>query len=107
MEHQSVCWQGLSGREYKYWIYPMATTFSEEPGNYIFASQNSQNRLTPLYIGETGDLKTRLSDHEKLTCVKTHGGNVICVHKSSDSKDARVAEETDVRGKWKTSCNDQ
>jgi len=35
----TIVWSGLSGKKYKYWIYPIDTSFKEEPGNYIFTRE--------------------------------------------------------------------
>ena len=49
-QQETVDWTGLSGRSYKYWVYPIGTTFKDEPGNYIFAKV-FQGKWVPLYIG--------------------------------------------------------
>ena len=53
MAHEgTINWPGASGREYKYWIYPIGTTFKDEPGNYVFSKKTSPGQWTPVYIGE-------------------------------------------------------
>lgn len=98
-------WPGASGKEYKYWIEEMDTTFKNESGNYIFAKETSPGRWSPIYIGETESLKERLSGHEKLPCVKRHGGTHIHAHTTTSSEKIRKTEEADLLAKWKPPCN--
>ena len=83
----------------------MNTSFKDEPGNYIFAKETSSGYWTPIYIGETDSLKDRLSNHEKMPCVKRHGGTHVHVHTSSSDEQARRAEESDLLAKWDPPCN--
>jgi len=105
MAEETIMWPGASGKEYKYWINPIETTFKDIPGNYIFAKESSPGRWTPIYIGETGSLRDRLSNHDKMPCVKRHGGTHIHAHTSSGGKDARREEESDLLAKWDPPCN--
>ena len=82
MAEQTIMWPGASGKEYKYWIYAIGTSFKDSPGNYIFAKETSIGRWTPIYIGETDSLQDRLSNHEKLPCVERHGGTHVHAHSS-------------------------
>ena len=95
---------GQSGKTYHYWIYTIGTKMYEEPGNYIFVKQTEPNKWTPLYIGQTGNLNERLSDHEMLPCVRQKGGTHICTHTSTKGEDLRRAEETDLINKWGQKC---
>lgn len=98
-------WAGASSKEYKYWIYPIGTTFKDSPGNYIYAKEASPGQWTPIYIGETESLQDRLPDHEKLPCVKRNGGTHVHAHASSADVTVRRAEESDLLGKWDPPCN--
>ena len=105
MAEQTIMWPGASGKEYKYWIYRIGTTFKDTPGNYIFAKESSPGRWTPIYIGETESLRDRLSNHDKMPCVKRHGGTHIHAHTTSGGQDVRRAEESDLLAKWDPPCN--
>ena len=106
MSERTIFWSGASGKQYKYWIDDINTSFKDEPGNYIYAKEISPDRWVPIYIGETDSLKDRLSsNHEKLPCIKRHGGTHIHAHTSSSDEDIRRAEEADLIEKWNPPCN--
>jgi hypothetical protein len=105
MAEKIIMWPGASGKEYKYWIFPMNTSFNDEPGNYIFAKETSPGKWSPIYIGETDSLKDRLSNHEKMPCVNRYGGTHIHVHTNSSDEKVRRAEESDLIAKWSPPCN--
>jgi len=105
MAEKTIMWPGASGKEYKYWIYPIGTTFKESPGNYIFTKETSPDRYSPIYIGEAENLEDRFANHEKMPCVKRNGGTHIHTHISSSDMTVRRAEESDLLGKWVSPCN--
>ncbi|MDA2933471.1 hypothetical protein MYX82_03920 [Acidobacteria bacterium AH-259-D05] len=105
MAEQTIMWPGASGEQYRYWISDMNSSFKDEPGNYIFAKETSPNRWTPIYIGQTESLKNRLTDHEKLPCIKRHGGTHIHAHTTPGGEQVREAEEADLLAKWDPPCN--
>lgn len=106
-EAATIKWPGLSGTEYTYWIYTIDTTFSETPGNYIFAKESSPRKWSPVYIGQTKSLADRLSDHEKEGCAIRNGATHIHVHKTKGGEAVRKAEERDLIIRWKPPCNEQ
>ena len=107
MTHEgTINWPGASGTQYKYWIYPIGTTFRDEPGNYIFAKRTSSGKWTPVYIGETQSLGDRLPNHEKLPCVKRTGGTHVHAQITSGGQQARLAEEADLLRNFSPPCND-
>lgn len=101
----TIMWPGSSGKEYKYWIYAIGTDFNDAPGNYIFAKETSPGRWSPIYIGETKSLKDRLPAHEKLPCVKRHGGTHVHAHVTQGGEKVRQAEESDLLANWDPPCN--
>ena len=105
-EAQTIMWPGKSGKEYQYWIYPIITEFKDSPGNYIFAKETTPGHWSPLYIGQTKSLKTRLSDHEKEACAKRNGATHIHAN-ASGGEVGRLAEEKDLITHWKPPCNEQ
>lgn len=46
-------------------VYPRDTRWNSVPAVYIFATVGEDGKWVPLYVGETGDLRTRLATHEK------------------------------------------
>jgi len=105
MSEQAIYWVGASGKEYKYWIYEIGTSFKNCPGNYIFAREVSPGHWMPIYIGETESLKDRLPNHEKLPCVNRNSGTHVHTHASLPDSDVRKAEEADLLNKWDPACN--
>jgi hypothetical protein len=103
----TINWQGKSGTQYRYWIYPIETTFKEESGNYIFAKQTRPGYWAPCYIGQTKNLGDRLGNHEKEACAKRSGATHIHVHGNGNGETHRKAEEKDLILKWQPPCNDQ
>ncbi len=101
-------WHGKSGKSYRYWGYPINEPFVAKPGNYIFAKSLQQNSWTPVYIGECEDLSTRCTpSHHKWNCTRQNGATHIFAHISSENRDARLQEETDLRNRFNTVCNEQ
>lgn len=103
---KTIKWTGKSGKKYQYWIYLLETTFSANPGNYVFAKETKPGSWKPIYIGETKDLSTRFDDHHKADCIKREGATAIHAHKSSTTVNHRRAEESDLVARWNTPCND-
>jgi hypothetical protein len=99
-------WTGKSGKEYKYWIHPIETPFKADVGNYIFAKETKPNTWAAIYIGETDNLKNRLTpNHEKMPCIKRYGGTHIHAHTGSYTKGIRQAEEADIIEANNPPCN--
>ena len=102
---QTIDWPGLSGREYRYYIYPIGTSFNAAPGNYIFAKETSAGRYRPIYIGETEDLSERFDNHHKMPCIRLQEATHIHVHRNNGGVAARRLEERDLVDKWNPPCN--
>lgn len=105
-EERTIHWDGKSGREYKYWIYPIGTKMKAVAGNYVFAKETQPNSFKPIYVGETGDLNTRLDNHHKMPCIIRNGATHICTHTNNAGEDARREEEQDIISRWIPPCND-
>lgn len=103
----TISWEGVSAREYQYGVYPVGTVFRPGPANYIYTRETRPGFHVPIYIGETGDIADRnLDSHHRKEAIERHGATHICVH-SSGSRLSRLAEETDLRHRWRTPCNRQ
>jgi hypothetical protein len=101
-------WVGISGEKYKYWVYPIGTSFDPVPGNYIFARETSPNTWIAIYAGETDNLASRLNNpnlHEKWPCICHHDWTHIHSHRSVDDSAIRQKEESDIKDKWYPPCN--
>lgn len=108
MSNRTIKWPGASGKEYTYYIHERGTEFNpNQPANYVYAKETKPGYWTPVYIGETGDLHDRHSAHEKKPCIDANGATHIHVHLSSSDESVHRAEETDLRAKWPTPCNQQ
>lgn len=105
-EVKTIDWSGQSGTNYKYWIYPIGTSFKDSPGNYIYSKETKPGYWSPVYIGQTNSLQNRLSNHEKESCSKRNGATHIHVHLSGNET-SRLNEEKDLVVKWKPTCNEQ
>jgi hypothetical protein len=102
----TIIWRGKSGKEYKYWIFPISkmSGFKDEPGNYIFAKLTDRGYYA-IYVGQTGDLSERFDDHHKMPCIKRNGATHIHAHTSSPNEDTRLREEEDIIAEWNPPCN--
>jgi predicted GIY-YIG superfamily endonuclease len=106
-EQQTCEWPGISGKKYSYYVCPFGASLKAAAGNYIYAKLNDQNRWVPLYIGETDDLESRVTTHEKRECVRRNGVTHIHAHLTQGDRTVRLAEGTDIRNNFRTPCNDQ
>lgn len=110
MADENTCvWYGQSGRQYRYWHYPLSNfRFAASPGNYIFARVNADNQWEPVYIGETDNLQSRCcGTHHKWDCALRNGATHIHAHTTPGLRQARLDEEADLRANYRTPCNDQ
>jgi predicted GIY-YIG superfamily endonuclease len=106
MTEQTVLWAGASGEQYRYWVYPINTSFKDQPGNYIYAMINARTgRWQAVYVGQTSSLGQRLATHEKEQAAMRHGATHIHAHLSGDEQ-ARRAEETDLIRSLRPSVNE-
>lgn len=104
-ETKSINWTGISGHEYRYFIYPIGTSFEAVPGSYVFAREVSPDRYRPIYIGETENLSERFDSHHKMPCIAREGATHIHVHQNHGGQAARRAEERDLVAHWNPRCN--
>lgn len=73
-------------------------------GNYMFVTRKSDGWY-PVYIGETGNLNDRLTNHPELPCVRRNNGTHLMAHTKPAGKAARLAEEADLISHWNPPCN--
>ena len=98
-------WRGASGNNYEYEVLRFDGNWNDVPGNYIFAEQ-VVNGWQPIYIGETGSLKDRITtSHEKYPCAVANGSTHVHAHASSANQAIRRQEETDLLNRFDPPCN--
>ncbi len=102
---KQIVWTGASGVQYKYWIYPLSTTFKASPGNYAFSKETKPGYWSPLYFGQTKDLSERFDNHHKLDFAIRCGATHIHVHVNNSGESMRLNEESDLIKKWNPHCN--
>ncbi len=102
----TATWTGASGAKYTYTIYDLGTNFNSVAGNYMFVKRGSDGRHSSLYVGQTENLKARLTpSHHKWPCAVRNGMTHIAAHTNSSAVDRR-AEEEDLLARFTTACND-
>lgn len=98
----------LNGEKYAFKVYNSDVSFNDVSCVYIFTKRtvkNGRGNHELLYIGETGELGTRIANHEKWDCVDRHGCNCICAQRV-DGKNARLDIESAFLDAYETPCND-
>ena len=101
----TILFNGKSGREYKFWMYPLGTSFNESPGVYVWAKETQPGYFRPVYIGQSNNLRVRHGSHEKEPEVLRNGATRICAHTRGGEAE-RLAEEKDLIENYKPVCND-
>lgn len=97
-------WKGESGKEYGYWIHPIGTGLSKDPGNYIYAKKAEDGGWVPVYIGQADSLQ-RPGDQEVQARAREHGATHVHAHTSRRGQSSRSAEMADLVAKWHPPCN--
>jgi hypothetical protein len=105
-EVPTIKWPGLSGMQYKYWIYAIGAPMKSQPGNYIFARQTESNTWSPCYIGQTPDLTVPRLDSRHKDCIRKQGATHMHAHLSSSKESVRMAEATDLSLHLRPPCNE-
>lgn len=99
-----------SRKNYSFTVYSSDTRFRDVSAVYIFTKRTvkSNGKVTHkfLYIGESGELGTRIANHDKWHCVNHYDCNCICVLRVDDSHNRRNIEKV-FRNEHETPCNDQ
>jgi excinuclease UvrABC nuclease subunit len=102
----TIHFNGKSGREYKFWIHPLGTSFKDSPGVYGWLKETQPGTFRPVYFGQSKSLSDRHGNHEKEAEVKRNGATHICAHMTSGTEAERLAEEKDLIENYKPVCND-
>ncbi len=102
-----IRWQGRSGKEYSYEIFPLDTTFRPLPGNFIYAGQSEDGSWVPVYIAQTRDMHQRLEGHVRVEDAVANGATHIHAHYCAEGQATRCNEERDLVLQWRPVCNDE
>ena len=101
----TVTFSGKSGIKFifDYWDFP--GTWDSVAGVYIVAVYNvGSDSITPLYVGETDDLKERFIGHHKQRCFDKYKANILCWWEERDFASRRTIELDLING-LKPICN--
>jgi hypothetical protein len=102
--------KGASGKSYSFTVYSSDTKWNDGIACVYYVSkrmakQDGGGTHTPIYIGETEDIKARFSDHHKQDCFEEYGYNCISIHQESSSQ-SRLRIEADLLKAINAPCND-
>jgi excinuclease UvrABC nuclease subunit len=104
----TITFTGASGKNYTFSIYALGTNFKALGGVYVFTKATPKlgggNSHDVLYVGQTGDLSSRFTDHHKEDCVNKRGCNCICVTVVGSERD-RLLIEADLVKAYNPPCN--
>ena len=103
---------GVSGSRYQFNLHPIGTSFLEAAGVYVFCRPSSPlGRWDPIYIGETSNLRDRLTqnlrNHHQWENIRRHGATHVAIMFTFGDLAQREAIETDLRNAYPTPCNQQ
>jgi hypothetical protein len=103
-----INWEGQSGKQYQYEIFPIDTAFRPLPGNFVYAQQAEDGSWVPIYIAQTRDMHQRLEGHVSMDDAITNGATHIHAHycAAGQGQAARCSEERDMILRWQPACND-
>lgn len=103
-----IDWPGKSGKVYRYFFVDLKKPIKAAAANYAFVKRLANGNFQPLYFGETGDAKQRLtSPHEKWEAAKRAGVTHVMGHATQGGEEVRCAEERDLIERWQPVLNVQ
>lgn len=108
--------KGMSGTNYYFNVYgfsrfsDLTDAFRPISALYAFTrrfSQGASYTYDLVYVGETGNLSTRFTNHHKEDCITNSFANCICIHSFQGTESERIAAETDILNAFDLPCNDR
>jgi predicted GIY-YIG superfamily endonuclease len=97
--------KGASGTNYQFAVYTSDTVWNANVACvYYMSKRDNTGTHTKIYVGETGDMKTRHVDHHKQECFDRHGCNAISILQEGNGQ-RRVQIETDLIKALDPPCN--
>ena len=103
---QKIGWQGASGNNYVFDLLERGNVPSNAAGLYIFV-RATQNAYFAEYIGQAGNLNTRLSGHEIWPAAQARGASQVHLMAWSGGEVARKNVESDLIARWNPPLNVQ
>jgi hypothetical protein len=100
---------GKSATVYSFEMYRISQSFKAVGAVYLMLKHDPQigkpNWYRYIYVGETGDLSTRFSNHHKQACFDENGVDWIGIHLDGNEK-SRKSKEADILAANILPCND-
>jgi hypothetical protein len=94
---------GDSGDEYDFEVTALGADLDPVGAVYAITRMEGGEHVV-LYIGHTGDLSDRFSDHHKSECFDDNDADYLCVHRDGD-KESRLKKESDLMSRYRPTCN--
>ncbi len=102
----TVMLNGASGAEYTFDVYTADTIWLDDIACvYYISNVGNDGRQTSIYIGETEDLKERISPHHKQSCFHRYRYNAISIYQEG-LQSRRLEIESDLVQHYSPPCND-
>lgn len=95
--------QGVSGEKYQFQLYTKSNSWNSSSGVYLIL-RDIGSSYSPVYIGETENLKQRHSSHHKERCFNEHNWSHLAFL-YEPSKGKRVYIEQDILSNLNWVCN--
>ncbi|MGL4388192.1 MAG: GIY-YIG nuclease family protein [Brevinema sp.] len=107
---QTCNWKGASGKNYKFNVYEKGENFNDVTCIYVYSYVNSNNKWKAVYVGQTTQLKTRISQHANSDsdtdkCIRK--SNFTHIHVYQVPSNSLDSIETDLLKQYTWSCNVQ
>ncbi len=104
-----VAISGKSGKKYSFEVYQIDASFkSYIPAVYIatrrYKKSNGDINHEIIYVGQTGDLKERHTNHHKADCFTKENANCLCIIQVKNESE-RLEIERDIIDKYNPPCN--
>ena len=101
--------QGASGTIYAFDVYSKDTNWTDGIECIYYVSNRTSKsdgtgNHSHIYVGQTDDLKFRLSNHQRQSCFDSHDYNAISVHGESNER-VRLDKESDLIDAMYPPCN--
>jgi len=101
--------KGSDNTTYSFDVYPSDTIWNPDVDCVYYISKRTLKRdgggnHIEIYVGETDDLKTRLTNHHKQSCFDNHNYNAVSIHREN-SEALRLQIEAALIKSIKPPCN--
>ena len=113
---RNITLSGISGKQYIFDLFSfdefeeLNGVFASRPGVYLFTRRSiAENGYIHdlIYLGETGNLSERFSNHHKKDEIMSHHANCIGIHGVVGSDEDRKEFEKDILSAYDFPCNEQ